>query len=229
MSKAQAPYRYDIVGSFLRKQELKKAREEYASGALSAEGLEAVEDSCIRSLVESEKTVLLKAVTDGEYRRTFWHLDFLWGLQGVKKVAVEHFSIAFQGHQPKSQTLKIVDKIDFPEDHPFLRHFRFLQSIAGDVTVKQCIPSPSMLHLICCVREENYQPIERYKDEEVLLNDIALAYQKAIRAFYNAGCRYLQLDDTSWGEFCSTEKRKAYAERGIDVDEVAKEVCKDDQ
>lgn len=226
MSKAQAPYRYDIVGSFLRKQELKKAREEYASGALSAEGLEAVEDSCIRSLVESEKTVGLKAVTDGEYRRTFWHLDFLWGLQGVKKVAVEHFSIAFQGHQPKSQTLKIVDKIDFPEDHPFLRHFRFLQSIAGDVTVKQCIPSPSMLHLICCVREENYQPIERYKDEEVLLNDIALAYQKAIRAFYNAGCRYLQLDDTSWGEFCSTEKRKAYAERGIDVDEVAKKYVK---
>ncbi|MEI3186934.1 MAG: hypothetical protein V8S27_02890 [Lachnospiraceae bacterium] len=76
MSKAQAPYRYDIVGSFLRKQELKKAREEYASGALSAEGLEAVEDSCIRSLVESEKRIGLKAVTDGEYRRTFWHLDF---------------------------------------------------------------------------------------------------------------------------------------------------------
>ena len=79
-----------------------------------------------------------------------------------------------------------------------------------------------MLHLICCVREPNYQPIERYRDEQVLLDDLAAAYQKAVKAFYAAGCRYLQLDDTSWGEFCSAEKRKAYAERGIDVDEVGR-------
>lgn len=79
-----------------------------------------------------------------------------------------------------------------------------------------------MLHLICCVRSTDYQPIERYKDEQVLLDDLAAAYQKAVKAFYAAGCRYLQLDDTSWGEFCSAEKRKAYAERGIDVDEVGR-------
>ena len=90
------------------------------------------------------------------------------------------------------------------------------------VQPKQCIPSPSMLHLICCVRSTDYQPIERYKDEQVLLDDLAAAYQKAVKAFYAAGCRYLQLDDTSWGEFCSAEKRKAYAERGIDVDEVGR-------
>lgn len=226
MSKAQAPFRYDIVGSFLRKQELKQAREQYTAGALSADELKEVEDRCIRSLVEGEKAVGLRAVTDGEYRRAFWHLDFLWNLLGVEKVEVEHFSIAFQGHQPKSQTLRIVDKVDFPETHPFLKHYRFLQSIADGVTAKQCIPSPSMLHLICCVREENYQPIERYADEDVLLDDIALAYQKAIRAFYDAGCRYLQLDDTSWGEFCSAEKRAGYAARGIDLDAVAKKYVK---
>ena len=79
-----------------------------------------------------------------------------------------------------------------------------------------------MLHLICCVRSTDYQPIERYQNEEVLLNDIAAAYQKAVKAFYEAGCRYLQFDDTSWGEFCSADKRKAYAERGIDVDAVGR-------
>ena len=123
-----------------------------------------------------------KAVTDGEFRRAFWHLDFLWDLKGVEKVAVEHFSIAFKGHQPKSQTLEIVDKIDFSEDHPFLKHFKFMQRVSGETEVKQCIPSPSMLHLICCIREENYQPIERYQDNDVLLKDIAYAYQKAIKA-----------------------------------------------
>lgn len=226
MSKVQAPFRYDIVGSFLRKQELKQARAQYAAGARSEDGLTEVENRCIRSLVEGEKAVGLKAVTDGEYRRAYWHLDFLWNLLGVEKVEVEHFSIAFKGHQPKSQTLKIVDKVDFPEKHPFLKHFRFLQSITDDALVKQCIPSPSMLHLICCVREENYQPIGRYIDEETLLDDIALAYQKAICAFYDAGCRYLQLDDTSWGEFCSAEKQKTYAARGIDLSVVAKNYVK---
>lgn len=172
-------------------------------------------------LVKKEENV--GAVTDGGYRRSFQHMDFLWGLTGTQKVKSEHFSVAFKGFQPKAETVKIVDKLDFPDDHPFLKHFAFLQSVASDlVQPKQCIPSPSMLHLICCVRSTDYQPIERYKDEQVLLDDLAAAYQKAVKAFYAAGCRYLQLDDTSWGEFCSAEKRKAYAERGIDVDEVGR-------
>lgn len=222
----QIPFRYDIVGSFLRKKEIKDAREKYANGQITAEQLKEQEDASIKELVQDEKKVGLNAVTDGEFRRTFWHLDFLWDLAGVEKVAVDHFSIAFKGHQPKSQTLHIVDKVDFPLDHPFLQHFKYLQSVAKDSVAKQCIPSPSMLHLICCVREENYVAIDRYQNEEDLLNDIALAYQKAIQAFYDAGCRYLQLDDTSWGEFCSQEKRDAYAARGIDVDQVAKKYVK---
>lgn len=226
MSQKKAPYSYDIVGSFLRTKEIKKAREAYAAGTVSAEELKQAEDEGIRSLVKKERKAGLRAVTDGEYRRAFWHLDFLWGLQGVERVQADHFSVAFQGHQPKSQTLKIVDKIDFPADHPFLKHFAFLQSISEDASAKQCIPSPSMLHLICCVREEHYQPIPRYQDEDALLTDIALAYQKAIRAFYAAGCRYLQLDDTAWGEFCSQEKRAAYAARGIDLDRLARKYVK---
>lgn len=226
MSQTNAPYRYDIVGSFLRPAELKQAREQHAAGELTAARLQAVEDTGIRALVREEKKAGLRAVTDGEFRRAYWHLDFLWHLTGVQREEVEHFSIAFQGHQPKSQTLGIVDRVDFSEDHPFLAHFRFLNSLSDGVTAKQCIPSPSMLHLICCVRPEDYTPIERYQKEETLLEDIALAYQKAVLAFYEAGCRYLQLDDTSWGEFCSAEKREAYAARGIDVDEITRKYVK---
>lgn len=222
MSQICAPYRYDIVGSFLRPAPLKVARERYAAGAITAEQLQAAEDAGISTLVEQQKQAGLLAVTDGEFRRAYWHLDFLWHLTGVQREEVEHFSIAFQGHQPKSQTLRIVDKVDFPADHPFLAHFRFLNSLSDGVVAKQCIPSPAMLHLICCVRSENYAPIDRYQDEEILLEEIALAYQKAILSFYGAGCRYLQLDDTSWGELCSQEKREAYAARGIDVDALAR-------
>ena len=221
--KNPAPYRYDIVGSFLRTKAIHEARSRFEAGEISAEELARVEDAEITGLVKKEENVGLHAVTDGEYRRSFWHMDFLWGLTGTQKVKSEHFSVAFKGFQPKAETVKIVDRLDFPDDHPFLKHFRFLQSVtAPGVQPKQCIPSPSMLHLICCVREPNYQPIERYRDEQVLLDDLAAAYQKAVKAFYAAGCRYLQLDDTSWGEFCSAEKRKAYAERGIDVDEVGR-------
>ena len=135
-------------------------------------------------------------------------MDFLWGLTGTQKVKSEHFSVAFKGFQPKAETVKIVDKLDFPDDHPFLKHFAFLQSVASDlVQPKQCIPSPSMLHLICCVRSTDYQPIERYKDEQVLLDDLAAAYQKAVKAFYAAGCRYLQM---CIRDRCNTRENQGY-------------------
>lgn len=222
MENIRPPYKYDIVGSFLRKAAIKEARQQFQDGTITLEQLTDAEDRSITELVADEKKVGLLAVTDGEYRRAFWHLDFLWNLSGVKKVQAQHFSVHFEGFQPKSETVEIVDKVDFPENHPFLRHFRFLNALAGEATAKQCIPSPSMLHLICCVRKEDYQPIPMYKNEDVLLHDIGLAYQKAIRAFYDAGCRYLQLDDTSWGELCSQEKRTLYSGRGIDLDTLAK-------
>lgn len=221
---SQRPYRYDIVGSFLRPTYLKEARSQYAAGEISKAELTSVEDRAIKELVEKEKEAGLKAVTDGEFRRRMWHLDFLEELTGVQHVDQSNWSVQFKGDAPKGATLTFTDKVDFPSDHPFLSHFEYLKSIAGDVDVKQTIPSPSMLHLIACVRSsDTYQPIERYKDkEEVLFEDIANAYIKAVHAFYDLGCRYLQFDDTSWGEFCDADKRKNYAQKGINVDEVGR-------
>ena len=217
------PYRYDIVGSFLRPDYLKDARAEYAEGTLSADQLREVEDKAIKELVEKEKAVGLKAVTDGELRRRYWHLDFLASLVGVEEIKADHWSVAFKGHQPKAATLEIVDKIDFDENSEFLDHFSYLKEIAGDVDCKMTIPSPAMLHLICCVRgSKTYKAIDRYKNEDDLYHEIALAYQKAIKAFYARGCRYLQFDDTSWGEFCDQNKRDDYASRGLDLDQIAK-------
>ena len=217
----QPPFKYDVVGSFLRPDYLKKAREEFANKTIDAKQLKAIEDKAIQELVAKEKEVGLQAVTDGEFRRRYWHLDFLADLDGVEEIKVDHWSVHFKGHQPKAATLKITSKIDF-DNHPFVEHFKYLNSIAQDTLCKMTIPSPSMLHLICCVRSEEYTPIKRYEDMDVLYHDIAIAYQKAIRAFYDAGCRYLQLDDTSWGEFCDANKRKAYNERGLDLDKIAK-------
>lgn len=221
-TRKKGPFRYDVVGSFLRPNTVKDARKQFEAGTISKEALRKVEDEAIRDLVTKEIGVGLKAVTDGEFRRAYWHLDFLEALDGVERIKAEHWSVAFKGHQPKAATLKITGTIDFT-DHPFLNDFAFLRDAVGNRAVpKITIPSPSMLHLICCVREENYEPIPQYKDQDALFKDIAKAYRNAIHAFYEAGCRYLQLDDTSWGEFCDEEKRKAYAARGLDVDTIGR-------
>lgn len=222
--RTQAPYRFDIVGSFLRPDALKEARHQCSCGDISCENLTQIEDAEIAKLVARQKAVGLPAVTDGEFRRTFWHLDFLATLDGVKEVNVEKFSVQFKHHSVRPKTLRIVDKIDFSENHPFIEHYRSLQKIAGETLVKLTIPSPSMLHLICTMRETDYHPIERYQDNnQLLLNDIADAYIKAMNIFYSAGCRNLQLDDTSWGEFCAEDKRLAYTERGLDLDQITKD------
>lgn len=218
----RAPFSYDIVGSFLRPEILKDARAKFAVQEISKTQLTVTEDEAIRDLVEKEKRAGLHAVTDGEFRRAMWHLDFLAELTNVKKVDAEQWSVEFKGDKPKGADLVFTGRIAFPEDHPFLSHFDYTKSIAGDVLVKQTIPSPSMLYLIPCVRTATPLP-ECYRDDpDLIFEDIANAYAKAIRLFYEHGCRYLQLDDTSWGEFCDRGKRGAYRQRGIDVDKVGR-------
>ena len=222
--RTSAPFRFDIVGSFLRPEALKHARHQCSCGDISCADLTQVEDHEIAKLVEQQKAVGLHAISDGEFRRTFWHLDFLSALDGVEEVDAEKFSVQFKHHNVRPKTLKIVDKIDFSESHPFVEHFRSLQKLAGETEVKLTIPSPSMLHLITNVRATDYVAIPRYENNnQQLLDDIADAYIKAMNIFYKLGCRNLQLDDTSWGEFCAEDKREAYQARGFNLDQIAKD------
>jgi len=210
---SKAPFRADEVGSLLRPAELKDARTAHAEGKISADALHAVEDRAIRDVVAKQEQVGLRAVTDGEFRRAWWHFDFLGDLDGVEVVEADH-GIQFQGVQTKAQTLKVSGKVGFPSDHPMLEHFRFLKSVAK-VTPKMTIPSPSVLHF-----RGGRKAIDKsvYPDMDAYYADAAEAYRKAVMAFYDAGCRYLQLDDTVWAYLCSEKERQGVRDRGEDPD-----------
>lgn len=210
------PFRADIVGSFLRTPALKDARARHEDGTLSDAGLREVENTEIVSVVTHQAAAGLQLATDGEFRRTWWHFDFFDGLDGVTVVEQDH-GIQFQGVQTTSRGLRIGAKIGFPADHPMLEHYRFLQSTAG-VMPKMTIPAPTVLHF----RLENgaVDP-SVYADAEDTFDDLARAYRDAIAAFYAAGCRYLQFDDTAWAYLCSDVELTKAAERGIRTDGLA--------
>ena len=208
------PFRADMVGSLLRSQRLKVAREQHAAGTIDSAALSRVEDEEIAKLVKKQEEVGLQAVTDGEYRRAFWHFDFLENLTGVRGIETE--GIAFKGVATKGHGVRVVGKIDFPDDHPHLAHFKYLKSITNRVP-KMTIPSPSMLH---------YRGGRKAVDASAYLHmddyyaDLGKAYAKAVKAFYDAGCRYLQLDDTSLSYFCDPEQRQMLKDRGDDPDKL---------
>lgn len=211
----EPPFRADQVGSLLRTDRIKQARQQRAAGALTAEQLRRIEDEEITRIVELQKAVGLQAVTDGEFRRAWWHFDFLENLVGVQG-SDSGSGIQFHQTQTKSRSIKIVGKLDFG-DHPMLRDFAFLRGVAGSHTAKMTIPSPSMLHF----RGIMDQTV--YGDEDEFFSDLASAYRKAIQAFYDAGCRYLQLDDTAWAYLCSDEQKEELQARGLHPDKLQKQ------
>lgn len=206
----KAPFRADEVGSLLRPQAIKDAREAYAAGKLDAPALKGVEDDCIRDVVKKQEEAGLQAVTDGEFRRSWWHFDFLAGLQGVEMVATEG-SLPFQGANTKHENIAVTGKVAF-DGHYMLDHFRFLNEVTN-VTPKMTIPAPSVLHF-----RGGRDAISRdvYPDWDNFYSDTAEAYACAVRAFYDAGCRYLQFDDTVWAYLCSEKERASARERGLD-------------
>lgn len=210
------PFRADIVGSFLRTSAVKDARARHESGELSDAELRALEDAEITRVVELQAEAGLQLATDGEYRRAWWHFDFFDGLEGVSVVSQDH-GIQFQGVQTSSRGLRINGKIGFPTDHPMLEHYRFLHATTA-VMPKVSIPAPTVLHF----RLENgaVDPAA-YADAEDIFDDLARAYREAIAAFYAAGCRYLQFDDTAWAYLCSDVELAKAAERGIHTDGLA--------
>lgn len=211
--RSKPPFRGDMVGSLLRSAPVKDARAKRASGEIGAAELERIEDEEIRKLVRKQEEIGLQAVTDGEFRRAFWHFDFLDGLTGVTTYETDA-GIQFKGVATKGHGIRVTGKLDFPDDHPHLAHFKFLASCTSRVP-KMTIPSPSMLHYRGgrkAIDPSAYLKMEDY------YADLGKAYAKAIKAFYDAGCRYLQLDDTSLSYFCDPEQRRMLAERGDDPD-----------
>ena len=208
------PFRADMVGSLLRSKAVKDAREHKAAGTISADQLRKIEDQEIAVLVKKQEAVGLDAVTDGEYRRAFWHFDFLENLTGV--IGMETEGIAFKGVTTKGHGIRVTGKIDFKTSHPHLEHFKYLSSLTKK-TAKMTIPSPSMLHYRGGRKAVD---ITAYRDMDNYYADLGAAYAKAVKAFYDAGCRYLQLDDTSLSYFCDPEQRQMLKDRGDDPDQL---------
>ena len=194
------PFRADEVGSLLRPAALKDARARFQAGNLDAPALSDLEDECIRTVVAKQEAAGLQAVTDGEFRRAWWHFDFLAGLNGVDWVRGAD-SIQFAGVQTKSESIEVTGRVSFG-DHPMLEHFKFLKSVAK-VTPKMAIPAPSVLHF---QGGRNAISREAHPNLDNLFADTAEAYAQAVRSFYDAGCRYLQFDDTVWAYLCSEKE-----------------------
>lgn len=210
-------YRAEVVGSFLRPAAIKQARKQFEAGEINAAALRSVEDEAIRQVVAQQRASGLQVVTDGEFRRAWWHFDFFDGLDGVERYEAEQ-GIQFNGVQTKARGVKVTGKLGF-SNHPMLEDFRFLKSISGDAVAKMTIPSPSVLHFRGgrkMIDAEVYPTLDAYFD------DLAQTYRDAIKAFYDAGCRYLQLDDTVWAYLCSDDQKQQIRERGDDPEALAR-------
>ncbi|OWR32405.1 5-methyltetrahydropteroyltriglutamate--homocysteine methyltransferase [Saccharibacillus sp. O23] len=216
------PFRHDIVGSFLRPQAIKEARARFAAGEIDAAQLRKVEDEEITKLVAKQKEVGLQGVTDGEFRRSWWHLDFFWGLGGVGKKSSDS-GYLFHGVESRAETALLTGKVGEGADHPMVEDFKFLKSVAGDdVVARQTIPAPAQL-LFELFRGDNIKTVhEFYPNVQDLYADVATAYRDAILAFYEAGCRNIQLDDCTWGALSDRQFRAMQEEAGGNIDEMAK-------
>lgn len=218
------PYRADHVGSLLRPQSVKDARKKYfEEKSISAEDLKAVEDEAIPGLIRMQEEVGLHVVTDGEARRSFWHYDFMGALTGFELDERDPSEgVQFHGVNLRPIFPTITGKLDFPDDHPMLEHFKFLAAHTK-VTPKISIPGPSACHFRTAPAD--IHPAE-YKQPEALFADISKTYAKAVRKFYEAGCRYLQMDDIFFAYLCDQKQRAQKQEEGFDPDWLIEQYAK---
>jgi 5-methyltetrahydropteroyltriglutamate--homocysteine methyltransferase len=214
------PFRADHVGSLLRTAPLKEARAKHDRNEITQAQLKEIEDREIEKVIKKQEDVGLKLATDGEFRRSWWHFDFFKGLKGVTAFST-NYGIQFHGVQTKQEAIKIDGKMGF-SGHPMLEHFKFLKAHTR-VTAKMTIPAPSTLHFR---QGRNLISKEIYPTLDAFFDDLAKAYRDAIHAFYDAGCRYLQLDDTAWAMVCDPSERTHSKERGDEPDTLPKRYAK---
>ena len=204
------PFRADHVGSLLRPAALKKAREQRAKGEITPAQLKDIEDREIERVIRKQEEVGLQSITDGEFRRSWWHLDFLWGLDGIEKHVMDS-GVSFAAVTTRNEGLKVTGKVGF-YDHPMLEHFKFVAAHTKR-TPKISIPAPSAAYgrpMRTPIDKKAYLKLDRFFD------DLGQAYKKAVRAFADAGCRYLQLDEVFIAMLCDPKYRQAMQDRGDD-------------
>ena len=216
MDRGKPPFRADHVGSLLRPAVLKEARAQHENGGITSEALKEIEDREIEKIIRRQEEIGLRLATDGEFRRSWWQFDFFRGLRGVEFYQPSG-GIQFHGVKTKAESVRVVDKIDYA-GHPMVAHFRFLRAHT-DVVPKMTIPAPGVLHF-----RQGRVSISKdvYPDLDAYFDDLAMAYRKAVQDFAAAGCRYLQLDDTTWAMMCDAGERQHSRERGDDPDTLPK-------
>jgi 5-methyltetrahydropteroyltriglutamate--homocysteine methyltransferase len=208
--RTKPPFRADHVGSLLRPQALKKAREQRAKGEITPTQLKDIEDREIERVIRKQEEVGLQSITDGEFRRSWWHLDFLWGLDGIEKHVMDK-GVSFAAVTTRNEGLKVTGKIGF-SGHPMIEHFKFVAAHTKR-TPKITIPAPSAAYgrpMRTPIDEKTYPKLDRFFD------DLGQAYKKAVRAFADAGCRYLQLDEVFIAMLCDPKYRQTMKDRGDD-------------
>ncbi|MCV9879813.1 uroporphyrinogen decarboxylase/cobalamine-independent methonine synthase family protein [Brenneria izbisi] len=192
------PFRADVVGSYLRPAYLHEARSQFARGELTAEALKNIEDKAITELVEKQKRAGLQVITDGEFRRSWWHLDFMWALNGVEKTSISK-GYVFADKETRAETARLTGKIS-GEKHIFVEHFKYLLKFAEPgITPRMTIPAPAQFLAELQRPDNKALTTSIYPSEDELVADIASAYRTFIQEIYAAGCRNLQLDDCTWG------------------------------
>lgn len=213
---------FQHVGSFLRPEALKEARQSFAAGNITAEELAGVENAAITELVNKEVEAGLDVVTDGEFRRSYWHLDNFWGFDGVERFNYGE-GYFFAHEETRDDSARLTGKLGFNADtHPFIQHFKFVKALADEagVAAKITIPSPSQFYGELS-RGVNVERIaEHYDSNEELFEDIKRVYHEEILALYNAGARTVQLDDCTWGLLVDPKFKDVYAATGFDINDL---------
>jgi 5-methyltetrahydropteroyltriglutamate--homocysteine methyltransferase len=215
MPRSKPPFRADHVGSLLRPAVLREARVRRERGEIAAAELAAIEDREIESVIRRQEEIGLRSVTDGEFRRAFWNYDFLGRLDGVEAYLGER-KIAFEGRQPRPMMLRVTGRLGSFGGHPMVEHFNFLRRHARTMP-KMTIPSPSSLHFRY---GRDAVPVEIYPEMADFYRDLGESYRKAVRAFADAGCRYLQLDEVNFTYLCDPKLRELVVNRGEDPGEL---------
>lgn len=218
-------FRADVVGSFLRPAELKDARAKFANGQISAKDLRNVENRLITDLIAKQKAHGLHFITDGEFRRSYWHLDFMWGFNGVEHIELDH-GYQFHGEETTKGSLRLTGKIS-GESHPFINDFKFVKQFEEDgIEAKQTIPAPAQF-LAELFRGKNSENTRKfYPNTEELIKDIAKAYGTFFQEIYEAGCRTVQLDDCTWGMIVDDDFWKSMAGTGFTLEHEALQYLK---